>query len=194
MLPALLVWSLPLLFVIHDAEEVLFLPSWLRRNRGLLVRRVPSAMRRVVLAFPDLPRRVFAAMAGEELALLLLVSALASGADLIHPWLALYLAFGVHLLLHVGQCLVVGCWLPVVASSLFCLPFWFWGVAVVRDRILFSLEEWLFCGLAGCVFAAVNLGVMHVVARRMVRFGRRAGTYGPISGRGPGGQGSRAGR
>ena len=35
-------------------------------------------MRRVVLALPDLPRRVFAAMAGEELALLLLVSALAS--------------------------------------------------------------------------------------------------------------------
>lgn len=148
MLPALLVWSLPLLFVIHDAEEELFLPSWLRRNRGLLVRCVPSAMRRVVLALPDLPRRVFAAMAGEELALLLLVSALASGADLIHPWLALYLAFGVHLLLHVGQCLVVRCWLPVVASSLFCLPFWFWGVAVVRDRILFSLDEWLFCGLA----------------------------------------------
>lgn len=194
MLPALLVWSLPLLFVIHDAEEVLFLPSWLRRNRGLLVRRVPSAMRRVVLALPDLPRRVFAAMAGEELALLLLVSALASGADLIHPWLALYLAFGVHLLLHVGQCLVVRCWLPVVASSLFCLPFWFWGVTVVRDRILFSLDEWLLCGLAGCVFAAVNLGVMHAVARRMVRFGRRAGTYGAISGRGPGGQGSRAGR
>lgn len=194
MLSALLVWSLPLLFVIHDAEEVLFLPSWLRRNRGLLVRRVPSAMRRVVLALPDLPRRVFAAMAGEELALLLLVAALASGADLIHPWLALYLAFGVHLLLHVGQCLVVRCWLPVVASSLFCLPFWFWGVAVVRDRILFSLDEWLLCGLAGCVFAAVNLGVMHAVARRMVRFGRRAGTYRSISGRGPGGQGSRTGR
>ena len=56
MLPALLVWSLPLLFVIHDAEEVLFLPSWLRRNRELLARRVPSAMRRVVLALPDLPR------------------------------------------------------------------------------------------------------------------------------------------
>ncbi len=194
MLPALLVWSLPLLFVIHDAEEVLFLPSWLRRNRELLVRRVPSAMRRVALALPDLPRRVFTVMAGEELALLLLVSALASGADLIHPWLALYLAFGVHLLLHVGQCLVVRCWLPVVASSLFCLSFWFWGVAVVRDRILFSLDEWLLCGLAGCVFAAVNLGVMHAVARRMVRFGRRAGNYGPISGRGPGGQGSRAGR
>lgn len=125
MLPALLVWSQPLLFVIHDAEEVLFLPSWLRRNRGLLVRRVPSAMRRVVLALPDLPQRVFAAMAGEELALLLLVSALASGADLIHPWLALYLHSVCTFCFMSGSALLSDAGFPSLPRRCFAFPYGF---------------------------------------------------------------------
>ena len=33
LLPGWLLWSLPAMFLLHDAEEVLFLPPWLRRNR-----------------------------------------------------------------------------------------------------------------------------------------------------------------
>ena len=36
LLPGWLLWSLPAMFLLHDAEEVLFLPPWLRRNREWL--------------------------------------------------------------------------------------------------------------------------------------------------------------
>ena len=52
LLPGWLLWSLPAMFLLHDAEEVLFLPPWLRRNRELLARRFPPAFRR------DLPLAV----------------------------------------------------------------------------------------------------------------------------------------
>lgn len=51
LLPGLLLWSLPAMFLLHDAEEVLFLPPWLRRNRELLARRFPQLARRMLLHF-----------------------------------------------------------------------------------------------------------------------------------------------
>ena len=43
LLPGWLLWSLPAMFLLHDAEEVLFLPPWLRRNREWLVFRSSPA-------------------------------------------------------------------------------------------------------------------------------------------------------
>lgn|GEM_PF-257925 len=51
LLPGWLLWSLPAMFLLHDAEEVLFLPPWLRRNRELLARRFPQLARRMLPHF-----------------------------------------------------------------------------------------------------------------------------------------------
>lgn len=169
MLPPWLLWSLPFLFVLHDAEETLFLPAWLRRNRPFLLRRLPVRFRRLVRRLPDLSPRMFAAMAAEELLLLLLVTALALGRDLLQPWLSLYLAFGLHLLLHLGQWLVVGRYVPIVATSLGLLPFWLYGISVIWRSALFAPGEWVLCGLAGCAVAAANLSLLHAAARAVAR-------------------------
>ena len=59
LLPGWLLWSLPAMFLLHDAEEVLFLPPWLRRNRELLARGVfrssPAACSRISTGFPPPP-------------------------------------------------------------------------------------------------------------------------------------------
>ena len=52
LLPGWLLWSLPAMFLLHDAEEVLFLPPWLRRNRELLARRFPQLARRISTGSP----------------------------------------------------------------------------------------------------------------------------------------------
>lgn len=59
LLPGWLLWSLPAMFLLHDAEEVLFLPPWLRRNRELLARRFSAARPPHAPAFRrDLPLAV----------------------------------------------------------------------------------------------------------------------------------------
>ena len=77
LLPGWLLWSLPAMFLLHDAEEVLFLPPWLRRNREWLARRFPQLARRMLLHFDGISPLRFAAMAAEELVLLVAVTACA---------------------------------------------------------------------------------------------------------------------
>lgn len=164
LLPGLLLWSLPAMFLLHDAEEVFFLPSWLRRNREFLVRRFPRIARRILPHFEGISPLRFAAMAAEELVLLLAVTAYAAVTGCYYPWLALFLAFGVHLLAHLGQWVAVGRYVPVAATSLPCLACCAWGLCIMINSRAFSLREFVFCGVAGCAVAAANLWFVHRLA------------------------------
>lgn len=163
-LPGLLLWSLPVMFALHDAEEVLFLPSWLSRNRELLARRFPRLSCRLLPHFAGITPMAFAAMAAEELALLLAVTVYAAVTHDYYPWLALLLAFTVHLLVHIAQWVAVGRYLPVVATSLLCLAGCGWGLHTIADSRLFTLREFVCCGVAGCAVAAANLWLLHRLA------------------------------
>lgn len=164
LLPGWLLWSLPAMFLLHDAEKVLFLPPWLRRNRELLARRFPQLAHRMLPHFDGISPLRFAAMAAEELVLLVAVTACAALAGCYYPWLALFLAFGMHLLIHLGQWAVVGRYVPVITTSLPCLACCGWGLCIMINSRAFSLREFVLCGMAGCVAAAVNLWLVHRLA------------------------------
>ena len=163
MLPDLLLWLLPAAFVLHDAEETVFLPGWLRRNRDDLSRRFPRLSSRLLSHVAAISPARFAAMAAEELALLLAVTLYSAISHDYYPWLALFLAFGVHLVVHIVQWIAVGRYIPVAATSLAALAYCGWGLYVLINSGLFTLREFLICGVAGCAVAAVNLWLLHAL-------------------------------
>lgn len=165
MLPDLLLWLLPAAFVLHDAEETVFLPGWLRRNRDDLSRRFPRLSGRLLSHVAAISPARFAAMAAEELALLLAVTLYSVISHDYYPWLALFLAFGVHLVVHIVQWIAVGRYIPVAATSLAALAYCGWGLHVLVNSGFFTLREFLICGVAGCAVAAVNLWLLHALAR-----------------------------
>ena len=169
MLPDVLLWLFPAVFVLHEAEEILFLPSWLHRHRGRLLNRFPRGSSRLLSFFDGIPRTTFAGIAAEELVLVLGVAAWASWADVCYPWLALFLAFGVHLVVHLLQGLLIRSYVPVVASSLIGLLYCGWGLRTLLERGLFSLREYVFCAAAGCLIAGANLLAMHVLVAALRR-------------------------
>lgn len=160
-LPALLLWLLPAAFILHDAEEAVFLPSWLCRNRPYLMLRFPALSRRVLPHFDAVSPARFAAMAAEELTLLLAVTLYARITHDYYPWLALLLAFGVHLLVHLVQWAAAGRYFPAAATSLAGLVYCAWGVYVTINSRLFTLREFVVCGVTGCAVATVNLLLLH---------------------------------
>lgn len=173
-LPGLLLWLLPAMFALHDAEEALFLPPWLRRNREFLARRFPRLSRRLLPHMEGITPVKFAAMAAEELALLLAVTLYATLAGGYYPWLALFLAFGVHLAVHAAQWIAVGRYLPLAATSCIGLLCAGWGLHILINSRLFTLREFVFCGAAGCAAAVVNLLFLHRLAAKSAAFSGRA--------------------
>lgn len=163
-LPGWLLWMLPGLFLLHDAEEALLLPSWLRSNRDALSGRFPRTAGWLYAHMGSESPGQFACMAAQELVLLLAVTAYARWGGHYAPWVALFSAFTLHLPVHLAQGIAVGGYIPSVVTSLVCLPLCGWGYATVVSSRLFSGCELLVCAVAGCVVAALNLGLLHRLA------------------------------
>lgn len=162
-LPEWVLWMLPLLFLLHDAEEV-WPPPWLRRNREVLSKRFPHTAGWLYARVGSVTQGQFVRMAAQELALLLAVTAYARWGGHYAPWLALYSAFTLHLAVHLAQGIAVGGYLPSVATALLCLPLCVRGYAPVVDARLFTACELPVCAVAGCAVAVLNLGILHRLA------------------------------
>ena len=67
-------------------------------------------------------------------------------------------------MVHIVQWIAVGRYVPVGATSLAGLVWCGWGLHVLINSRLFTLREFLLCGVAGCVAAAVNLSLLHGIA------------------------------
>lgn len=169
MLPDSLLWLFPAVFVLHEAEEVVFLPTWLHRRMPELTHRFPRLAVRMLSRLDGISRREFAAIAAEELLLLVGATACALFAGCLYPWLALFLAFGLHLVGHLLQTFLVRGHVPVVLTSLIGLTCCVWGLCVLIGSRMFSPGEYLLCGAAGCIVAAVNLLSMHALAAALRR-------------------------
>lgn len=175
-----LLWLFPCCFLLHEAEECFGLlgrggglPEWALRNRRMLTARHPR-LGALFARLGRISRGWFAAIALEENLLVVAATLYAALSCDLRPWLALFAAFLLHLLLHGLQALVVGCMFPGMVSAVVALPAGalIWGVAVARSGL--SVGE-VFCwSIGGALFAGFNLAVMHRLAEHAAA-DRRAG-------------------
>lgn len=165
----------PLLFAVHDLEEALRLPQWLEKEAPSIRRRFPRLAAALLPRLEALRPRDFRIMALEELVLILLVTVGVCRVDaLFYLWLALFLAFVVHLALHLVQGAVLRRWIPAVRSALFELPLCGWILCDATASMQMSWRGTVTCLAGGSLFALVNWWMMFriVCARRESGSGR----------------------
>lgn len=160
-----LVLPFPLLFVIHEAEEVLVQHGWMKAHRADLERRFPWS-RNILAHLSRLGRRAFAIAALEELLVLSLATCyvLVGGTCSMQVWSALFMAFSLHLLVHVAQAVAVGGYVPGLATSLLLLPFAAYGLWSIW--LAMGCLEFMAWGLAGVAFMVANLRLAHWLGSR----------------------------
>ena len=156
----ILVLPLPLAFIVHDVEEVVFINGWMLRHRSGLVQRFPR-MILLVDRLGGLGTKGFAVAAAEELLIILLatVYVLVQGPYAREIWAALFIAFSVHLLVHIVQALVVRSYVPGLATSILLLPYAFYGIYSIW--LAMSWLQIILLGLGGIVLMLANLRFAH---------------------------------
>lgn len=139
-----LLWILPLVFVIHDGEELVTMPGWLVEHRAMLdsLAQRGRLAARVAASAPTTTARAAVAI-GLVLAVLLLVT---TGATLSHrkAWLYAYCSIlgllFLHVFTHAAQALFFRSYVPGLVGALFAvLP----GTALIyRHLFTVRLLDW----------------------------------------------------
>ncbi|MBE5979318.1 MAG: HXXEE domain-containing protein [Paenibacillaceae bacterium] len=61
-----MVWLFPILFMFHDFEEIIFMQSWISKNRNYLTHRFPALSKRLSSHFDQITTSAFALGVAEE--------------------------------------------------------------------------------------------------------------------------------
>ena len=119
----LLICLFPVVFMLHDFEEIIMQQRWMERNADELSRRFP-VLRKQIMQLRELSTTGFAIAVAEEFIIISGVSVYAVLSQHYFLWMALFLAFGIHLLVHVGQFVLLRKYIPgysnLIALSALC--------------------------------------------------------------------------
>jgi hypothetical protein len=139
--PAALFWLLPVVFVVHDAEELVTMPAWLASHSTLLnaLAAQGNLLARVVASAPTSTPRAAIAITFVFLLLVVVTSGVVR-AKARGPWLYLYCAFlgllFLHVFTHIAQALLLRAYVPGLLGAIFAvLP----GTTFIYRR-LFAAE------------------------------------------------------
>lgn len=155
-----LVLPFPVAFVFHDAEEVAVQHRWMLAHEKKLVKRFPW-FQPIVKRLSRLGTKGFVVAAVEELAIILASTAyvFVQGAYAMEIWSALFMAFSLHLLVHIVQAVVVRGYVPGLFTSFLLLPYAWYGVYSIH--LAMNLTEMLMWGIVGVIFMVTNLMFAH---------------------------------
>ena len=103
----------------------------------------------------------------EELLIVMAITCyvLVQGTFALQIWSAIFIAFSLHLIIHMGISLLVRSYTPGLATAIVLLPFAAYGLWSIW--LVMSMGEILACGLAGVLFMVLNLRLAHWIGMKM---------------------------
>ena len=157
-----------LAFIIHDGEEIAMEHKWLLAHGDALCEKHPK-LRRMLNHLWQMNTKAFAIAVLEELILLVAITVYViwGGPYAIELWTAVFIAFSIHLIVHIGQSIVVKSYVPGLLTSILLLPFSYLGMQSICNT--FSSIQLLLWGVIGLIIIAANLAFAHWFGIKMTK-------------------------
>lgn len=161
-----LLWLLPVVFMIHDFEEIIMMKPWLTRNRANLQKKLPLKAFQQTEKHGSMSVPAFALAVAEEFVVLSAVTFAAVEWELYNLWAGFLIGFFIHLLLHIGQFIAFRKYVPVILTS---IPAAIYCVVAVNDLNFahpFAWNQVAVWTLIALAFIVINLIFALKVARK----------------------------
>lgn len=159
-----IVWLLPIVFMIHDFEEIIFFKNWIVKNRGDLSQRFPKLSKRFFDRFENLSVQAFSLAVAEEFVLLSIITVLSIVFESYLVWFGVFMGFFIHLLAHLIQWIVFRKYIPAIYTSIISLIYCFFSLNFILKNNLFEIEEIILWTFIGFGIVAINLVFAHKLA------------------------------
>jgi hypothetical protein len=159
----LLYWFI-IIFMVHEFEEIIFLPGWLRKNRHMLASRFPKLSKYTLNKIGDISASAFALAVFEEYIIILLITVSAIHFNFYGLWTGVFMAFSIHLVIHIAQWLIIRKYVPFIATSILCLPYCIYVFRTLITAPETDCKTIIFWTAAGMLAMILNLMLAHKIA------------------------------
>jgi len=160
----LIIWLLPIVFMIHDFEEIIFFKPWINRNKDYLSKKFPNISKRFLPRMENLSTSAFTLAVAEEFLLLSLITVGSVLFDNYLLWLAAFMGFFVHLFVHLVQWIILRQYIPAIYTTFLALIYCAYALYEIISKNVFQVSEIVFWTIIGFVLVGVNLLFAHKLA------------------------------
>lgn len=160
------VWLFPLLFIFHDMEEIIGFGIWYKRNKVMLDERFPAISK----SYADYSTEGMAAAVYEELILCIVFSIIAIYTGKYALWLGGFIAYTLHLVMHIGQSIVLRDYIPALTTSIIALPVSIWIINRCIKLMEYSAGTVVLYSIIGTIVVGVNLRFAHILLAWFTRW------------------------
>ena len=166
----LLAALLPVVFMVHDFEEIIAFKPWIEKNRAYLAKRFPLIAKKMLPRFEKLSTSAYTVAVAEEFIILSAITFFSIYFEHYYWWFAAFMGFSIHLIVHIVQFIVIRRYVPVIVTSILALPYCIYTFCELINKNLFTATEMTVWTLTGVVLVAVNLLLAHRLAAVFNRF------------------------
>ena len=157
----ILVWLLPIVFMLHDFEEIIFLKTWINKNKYHLAEKFPKISKKLLPRFEKLSTSGFTVAVAEEFVLLSLITITSIIFNNYLLWLAAFMGFFIHLFIHIGQGIILKRYIPGIITSFLALIYCIYTFNEIITNNIFSSSQIIFWTIIGCLLLGINLLFAH---------------------------------
>lgn len=166
------IWLFPILFIFHDFEEIIFMRAWINKNRSFLGERFPKLAQRMLAHFDHITTSAFALGVAEEFVLISLITIISAVTNSYGLWIGSFIAFTIHLVIHCLQALIVRKYVPVLITSLICLPICLY----IINQFLLAMPIMTILGYSILCFIVMVINII-ILFKLMAIFGKWIAQY-----------------
>ncbi|WP_395320059.1 HXXEE domain-containing protein [Fructilactobacillus frigidiflavus] len=148
-------WLLPILFMLHDFEEIIFVPSWVEKHAAFL-----KNMKNPLFGAAK-NSSLFSIAVLEEFVILILVTIICFIENNYLLYLSFLIAYTLHFLIHFGTSFYFKFYSPGVITALLELPLLIWLILKYYKMCNPSLAGLLIYLIPTLIFVTLNLFITH---------------------------------
>jgi len=167
MKPEIFIWLFPIVFMIHEFEEIIFIRWWLGKYKEPILIKFPKLGKRIIGQFDSFSTEAFSLIVAEEFliaSVIVIISALKNYYDL---YFGLIIAYSVHLLIHLFQTLLVGRYTPAIVTTILSGIFCVYVINNFINSDLLSFSRSFIYSTIMIFVIISNLNLMHRVVKKI---------------------------
>lgn len=158
----MIIWLFPVLFMIHDFEEIIMINVWQQRNKQY----IQNIKNKYIPYDFSVSTEAFSIGVAEEFFIISIVTIISYLLNNYIVWIGLFIAFVLHFFFHIFMCINLKKYVPgVLTSIIFILPSCFM-LYRINSLLDYHITMILFSALIGTLIMMVNIYTLHKAMKK----------------------------
>lgn len=159
-----LLWLFPILFMLHEMEEIIGFKIWLDKHLGI-VQKYPLLSK----IYNHFSHEGFAFAVLEQYLLCLVVTLFSIYYENYLIWIGFFIAFLIHLAIHILQSIIIRKYIPALATSIILLPIGLWILIQVISLSNYTHLAIIIWSIICFIIMILNLIFVHFLMRKITQ-------------------------